>query len=521
MKILKEHWIEITLLLTIPVIASSYGINSFPILKDLGFYDYIGQELVRGQPVYSTVFFNSPVVPAFYALAMNFFDFLPQYLSIRIFMLILISLLGLLFYKINLKIFNDKLISVLSVLILMSFTFFIELSLLGDSKALGLLFSLLTIFLLFKGFYFLSGMADILGFLFWPPFGIFLVAPLIFPFLEGNDCREKIKKYVRVLLGFSIPLILLAIFVPITDLIKFTVVGPLKYNYAKPPSLWLLLNVLGYYCSEFFFLLLGSIGLLYSFYKLMKKRSLDIFHKNKYLTSFVLSFFLLSLCFFIDFDDGSDFAVILPPISILAAIVLKKIYTRVTKTISNKIVTIVLISIVCIYGFFPAVQPVYPENPVIQDRDKFGKNSTYELISYVQNKYGVLGSLLLFLFHRTGEQVAIEDQLMLAKMVENKTNENEKILSLGTPEILFLSRRRNMNPYPLFGGIPSFKWKLFGVGIDEISKTIHDEVIEYKPKFILASDENFINVLELNEFVEKNYKKIPFAYYKVYERMEA
>jgi hypothetical protein len=296
------------------------------------------------------------------------------------------------------------------------------------------------------------------------------------------------------------------------DFLDFHIFYPIKYE-SKAPTIWLPLNILGYYCSEFFFLLLGLIGFLYVLYKIIKNHSLGIFRKNKYSVSFVLPFLLLTFFMVKDFDDGTDLVLFLPIISILAAISLKKIHVRLTKIISHKTATIFLILIICVYGFFPALQSVYPENPIIRDRDEYvGKVSPLELISIIQKKFGIVNSFLLFLFHRKGEQITIGQQLELAKIIQNNTDEDENIISLGPPEILFLSNRRNLNPYPLFVR------DIYKIASDrgDIDKT-RGEIIEYKPKFILANGKYFIEKLELTEFVEKNYEKIPFIYYDVYK----
>ena len=134
-----------------------------------------------------------------------------------------------------------------------------------------------------------------------------------------------------------------------------------------------------------------------------------------------------------------------------------------------------------------------------------------ELISSVQKEFGLLNSLLLFLFHRKGEQVTIEHQLKLAKIIQESTKENEKILSFSSPEILFLSNRRNLNPYPLLVR------DTYNIAKDrgDLVK-IREGIISYKPKFILANRKIYIEKLGLTEFIEKNYEKMPFLYYVVY-----
>lgn len=524
---LKKYWIEICLLIITPIIASSYGITEFPVLKDMGFFSYLGQEILRGYPVYSTAFeLKPPLIPFFFAFSMSVFNFLPQYLSIRLFMLIVITIMILLFYEVLLKIFNDKLISVLSALILISFSFFVEMFLLGDSKGVAIFFGLLTFFLIYKRYYLLSGISASLCFLFYQITFLFLLSPLFFIFLERRKHCIEIKKYGKIFLGFFVPLILLVFYFffygSVRDLIDYSIIYPLKYEAEINWNLWTVLNVLGYYCSEFFFLLIGSICFLYfSFkctYKMIKNHSLGIIYKNKYLTVFILPFLLYMLFIPKFFEGGTHLIVLLPFISVLTAFILIKIRDYLTKIIPNKILTILLIAIVCVYGFLPALQPVYPENPILRERNNFSSsNSPFELISQIQKKYGVLNSLLLFLFHRPGEEITIKHQLELAGIIKNNTNENEKILSLSSPEILFLSQRRNMNKYPLFNThefqeIAEKKGELDG---------IKGEIIKYKPKFILTDKGNFLEKFGLNEFVNKNYKEMDLETplkndYKVY-----
>ena len=530
---LKKYWIEIGLFLIALVVMSSYGIGELPILKDLGLFYYLGQEVLRGYPLYSTAYEVKPPVPFLtFALSMSVFGFLPQYLSTRVFMLIVTSVSVLMFYRIVLKISNNKTVSVLSALILISFTFFVELWLLGDSKAMALFFCFLMFLLLFKKSYTLSGLSASMSLLFWQPFALFLIAPLIFLMLEKNGRRKKIINIFKTLLGFSIPLVVLVgyffFFGSVKELLDFSLFYPLKYESASLLAWrpWLIFNVLGYYCSEFFFLLFGAIGLLFVICKFLletvKKRSLSILLENKYLAAFAVSFLFFSFAVAKDFDDGSDLTVLLPIVSLLAAISLEKIKNRLVKIVSSKMGTpeakasaaasAVLILLVCAYGFLPALQPVYPENPVITYKD-LNASSPSELVARIQNDLGFYNSIFLFLFRRPGEQLTINHQLELAKMIQNSTLEDEKILSLDSPEMLFLSNRRNLNPYPLFEGTGFYE---IAVERGEIDK-IRSDIVTYRPKFILYSDKKFIEKLGIGEFVEKNYEELNFIYYKIYK----
>lgn len=504
---MRKYWIELCIFFGTILIVSSYGINQFPILKDLGFFSYIGQEVLRGQPLYSTIFIKPPVVALFFAASMSIFSFLPMYLSIRVVMLFVLASLSVMFYRISLKMFNNKLYAVLSVIILISFTFFVELSLLGDSKTMALFFSFLSLTMLFGEHYITSGGFASIAFLFWQPFGVFLSAPLIFPFLQNDSNILKIRKLLRTCIGFLVPILVLMMFFSSQDLINYSILYPLKYESSNVSklSMWTVLNVLGYYSSEFFFLVLGLIGILYFSCT-----------KNKYIISFALPFLLLLLALTMDFDDGSDLTVILPVFAVSASLALSKIHSYVTKTTSVRMSSIFLILIVSTYGFLPAFQPVYPENPIIRDRHKFiRKVSPLELISNIQKEYGVR-SVFLFLFRRKGEQMTIQHQLELAKMIQDNTEPNEKILSLNAPEILFLSNRRNLNQYPLFEG----------AGFYEMAKDrgelkgIKDDILSYKPKFIIYTNKNFLEKLGIDEFVENNYEEMNFMEYNIYKVIE-
>jgi hypothetical protein len=179
---------------------------------------------------------------------------------------------------------------------------------------------------------------------------------------------------------------------------------------------------------------------------------------------------------------------------------------------TSVIASAVLILLVCAYGFLPAMQPVYPENPVITYKN-FNATSPAELVARIQNDLGFYNSISLFLFRRPGEQLTINHQLELAKMIQNSTAEDEKILSLDFPEILVLSNRRNLNPYPLFEGTGFYE---IAVDRGEMDR-IRSDIIAYRPKFILYSEKSFIKKLGIEDFVERNYEELHFMnYYNIY-----
>lgn len=530
---MRSRWIEVALALTALVVVSAYGIAEFPILKDMGFFSYIGQEIARGYTPYSTVYELKPPLLFFsYALAMNAFDFLPQYMSIRVFMLVIIAVSVVLFYRVLLEATKERFVSALSALVYLSFNFALELALLGDSKAMAMMFSFLATLLAFRKRHALSGVCAAVALLFWQPFGVFLLVPLTLLVLEGDLWPPKFGRFAAVAIGFAIPLAVLVLYFmyigSLTDLANFSLLYPLKYEYASflTRNMWTVLKTFGAYSSEFFYIALGVTGFAYVIYKVAKDafcgRLIGFFKGNKKLVAFSAAFAALAIVLTNYFEAGSQFAVVLPALSALAVLAMVKITGYIAKTVSvlakmpySKVwnaARLSLVVLVCAYGFFPALQPVYPENPIFSERSEFIGKSPYELIAHIQDEYGVVGSALSFLFRRPGEDMTIQQQLELARMIQNSTSPDEKLLSLNAPEILFLANRRNLNQYPLFEGVGFYE---LAQERGELGK-IKSDIVSYRPKFILYTRDSFITKLGLDDFVKANYVKSSFLDYNIY-----
>lgn len=530
--VIRIHWIEVALFLTALIVVSAYGITDLPIVKDMGFFSYIGQEMSRGYLPYSTVYeIKPPVLFYSYALAMNVFWFLPQYMSIRVFMLVMIAVSAVMFYRIMIDSTKDRLLAAITSLVYLSFNYAMELTLLGDSKSMALLFSFLTAIFAFRKNYVLSGAAAAVAFLFWQPFGVFLLLPVMMLVLEGDLRPLKLGRFIRVGIGFAMPLLVLIAYFyyigSLSDLLNFSLLYPLKYEYngVLSRNLWTVLKILGAYSTEFVYVVFGLAGLAYCSYAAHKgvlHGRLTFLQERKKIVSFAFTNAALALALMNYIDAQSQITVLLPALSALAAFMMIKASKALAGRASAMLnipqhdvwrtTVALLLATVCIYGFLPALQPVYPENPLFVERNDYVGKSPYDLIAHLENEYGFVGSAMMFLFHRPGEPITLQQQLELAQTIRNSTAPDEKILSINAPELLFLSGRRNLNQYPLFEGVGFYE---LAQQRGELPKIVSD-IVAYKPKFIIYTRDSFITKLGLDDFVKTYYVKSSFVNYNIY-----
>ena len=215
----------------------------------------------------------------------------------------------------------------------------------------------------------------------------------------------------------------------------------------------------------------------------------------------------------VEFETGNDFVPLLPFVSLLAALVFKKIIEISPRRKLKKILTAGVIIVISIYGFFPMFQPVYPENPILSEGKKLENEgvSPLEMIPKIIQKYGFVESMTLFLFRRAGEQITLDQQLEIAGIIKNGTLKNDKILSLGSPQILFLAERRSLSGYSLLSRSHT-RHMLKNVGLEKFK----EDIIREEPKFIIAKYTPFqnewyegrIDDLGLREYIENNYERV-------------
>lgn len=481
----------------------SINILDFPFQGEI-YYAYIGQELLRGFSIFSTtIAVKPPMIYFFDALLMKLFFFLPNYLAIRVGMLFLSSITMILFYKVLKKITNDNLIPIFSVLIALSFVYFVQDSLNGGIKPLILFFVFLQFLALFKKNYLISGFFASLCFLTWQPSGLLLFGPFVYSFLN----KEGVRRYLEIISGFIIPIALIVVYFfsngLLNKFIEYVFVLPLSFNTGNFEWFnWLKFSgLVGYYNTELFFILFSIFGVILVFFdifgKLERKKVLKIIEKRKNTISFLFPFFLLFLYSIFDFQGSDDVIILLPAISLFAGTFLRRVSKKLTVTL--------VVWLIILYGFSPYLQLVYPENPLITS-SKETSNMT-ELMS-VANEYTVAELIYYGLLHRKGEEMTLRQQLEMAEYIKSNTEVDDKIFSMGSPELLFLSNRRNINDYFYLTTRVYSEHAKKGDVLSELRKNLTEE----NPKFIVSRNvwmvQRVINLLDIENYLKWNYLDI-------------
>jgi len=492
----------------------SVNILDFPIHADFGLQGYIGQELIRGYPIFSTAAWTfPPMVYLINAFWMKLFFFLPNYLAMRLGGVILGSISILLFYKILTKCTKNNLIPIFSALILLSFTAFIEFSLGISNKTILLFFVFSMFFFLFKKYYLFTGVLTSLSFITWQGGGLFLFGPFSYYFLN----KESRKNYVKFFVGFVIPLILVILYFLsnnlLDKLINYAFIFTLGY---KKESIWMrntiftyIRGLVGYYNTELLFIFLALITIPLFLSKSIKRKVSNRIN-NKELFSFIFPYFLLFVYTIIDFQGDEDIIPLLPIISLSSAFILNKI--------RKKIPLWIVLSFLMIYGFFPMFQAVYPPNPLIIDA-KPAKNIN-DLFD-VMNNYTYPEIVYYSLFHRRGKEVNLEHQLKLVEYINDNMNDTDTIFSLGAPELIFLSGKRNINNHLL---LSSEFMRVYAMR-EGITEKLKYKIMEEMPKFIVSwnipNNKPAIDFLSIEEFLKNNYKEVNIhPKYVIWQRLE-
>jgi len=510
-----EKKIELFIFL-LTLLIFSINILDFPFQGEI-YYAYIGQELLRGNPVFSTTIAVKPPVAYFFdAFLMKVFFFLPNYLAIRVGMLVLSSISMVLFYKVLKEITKDGIIPIFSILITLSFVYFVQDSLNSGLKPIILFFIFLEFLALFKKNYFISGFFASMCFMTWQPSGLLLLGPIVYSFLN----KENIKKYIDILIGFGIStsLIILYFFFNglLTKFIDYVFILPLSFNIGRFELLnWLkFTGLVGYYNTELIFIMFSLFGFVLMLIELIKtfnsKGLLAYTQRNKKAISFLTPFFFLFLYSIFDFQGSDDVIILLPMISLFSALFLRKI--------SEKITISLAIGFIVLYGFSPYLQAVYPENPLITQSKE--TSSISELID-VAREYKTSELIYFTFFHRKGEEMTLGQQIQMSEYIKGKTSDDEKIFSMGAPELLFLSNRRNINNYfYLTTRVYTEYIKKEGI-VGDLKKNLTEE----NPKFIVSRNvwmvQRVINLLDIENYIKYKYVNVSnHPEYIIWERLE-
>jgi len=478
----------------------SVNILDFPFHPEFGLQGYIGQELIRGYPVFSTLVWTYPPVVYFInAFWMKLFFFLPNYLAMRLGGLIIGIFTVLLFYKVLTKVTTDKLTPIFSALILLSFTFFIEYSFSISVKTVLVFFVVLMFLSLFKKHYLFSGILISLSFMSWQGGLVFIFAPLSYYLLN----KEKSENYVKFFTGFIIPLLLIVLYFFSSNLLDkfinyvFTFAWSFKEESNWSNSIFAYMKGwIAFSTTELVFLLFCPISSFLFLFKIIKDKRIHI--DNKELFSFILPYFLLFLYTFIDFQPGEDVIPLMPAISLSSAFLFSKM--------RKKIPTIIVLSFLIVYGFFPMFQPIYPPNPLLTDAKRV--NNLNDLLVIMGN-YTYPEIMYYSLFHRLGRDMNLQQQLDIAEYINDNMNDTDTIFSLGASELLFLIGKRNINKYTQLSGSPLRVY----VREEGIREELKNNITESSPKFIVSwvrldNNEPALKFLGIKDFVETNYEML-------------
>jgi hypothetical protein len=358
-------------------------------------------------------------------------------------------------------------------------------------KTIIILFSLLMFKSLFEKKYFLSGVFASLCILTWQVGGLFIFIPFVYYIW----CKCKKDVYIKHLVGFAIPIIIVVAYFYFNGVLSKLINYPFLYNIVYKQKAYMLKNTLFSYFrgwiafsnTEIFFLIIGGLGVpLYIFYKRE--------YINKELIVFLLPFFLLFLFTFIDFQAGEDIIPLVPIIAVSGAFTLSRL----------KIPHIIVLIVTIIYGFFPYFQPVYPPNKLLMDI-RYNAENTSSMLNVISN-YTYPEIVYYSFFHRKGWEMNLEHQLELAEYIKDNTEYNDEIFSLGAAELNFLSQRRNINER-LFLSAGVFRYY---AERDNVVDRLKYSVREKTPKFIVAwnisTTPKAIKFLDIEGFLENNYE---------------
>jgi|GEM_PF-4775603 len=514
-----------------------YGALEFHLIEDMGIYLYGGKELLQGNAPYVHVFDVKPpltfLVSAGGLLVFTNILGLPGIFAIRIVMLIFGA--GTIFftYLLTYHLSRNRIIGILSAIILLSFTGFGWASLSGEPKLIMIFFAISCLYMLYRKKWLISGLLATLSALTWQPAGIFPLIVISYSLLIPG---QKRKQFIQAIFGAILPIILVALLFffmgGLQDMIDQTVFFVITFKKTVHwGASWTLLNfvyvVFYYYGTEVLFFICGFFGFI-----------LLINHERKNLLKLANPYLMIMLAFlplflysFIDLQGWPDLISFLPFISIFASYFIIKIckkiaqlLTRKNKLNIQKITTLIIVfSIVCssAYGISPVFgkpQPVKEEinNKISEHGDISKINQTISkgdivgTLSIIANDVGLPHLIKLMMFTMKTHHLNLTEQLEVSKYIENSTNLTDRLLFISTPELIFLSNRKNFDRYILYPADIIYMEKH-----GELT-SYYEKVIEEKPVLIIGDKKHTTNTteillpsgLDLYDFINREYNKV-------------
>lgn len=561
---LKNRWSRLTdkqknLILALGISISAiiiwlqYGIFKYPILYDHGIYLYGADQLLEGSIPYVNAFaMKTPMsffVPAGGLLLFSSIMGLSPWLANMITMLILGS--GTIFftYLLTYHLFKDRINAILTVVILLSFTAFVRASLGGIQKLIMIFFAITCFYALIRKKWFAAGLLGSLSALTWQPAAIFPLIVIIYSFADKQQRKEQLK---RSLLGVAIPIIAIILFFflmgGLQDMINqtFFIILTLKESayWGSPSTINLIIFEIFYrHGTEILFFIFGFLGFIIFTYKERK----NLKNLKKPIPFIFFSFVSLTLYSLYDFQNWPDMIPLLPFIAIFASYFLMKLSKKVGHLIQQKAklpskkttvtyTAVIILILSSIYGIYPILRESEPVMTNITNiiSERGDTHQIDEMLSHgdllgasaiIIEDVGLPQFIKMLFFTKKTPDHTLEEQLEVANFIKNNSNSNDSLLFVATPDMCFLSGRKN------FGG----RHHLFASDLlymQEAGKltSFRERVMEEKPPLIIGhslywntTSQNlnpygFI-LLDLYTFIDAEYEIIMQSnYYIIFQK---
>jgi hypothetical protein len=202
--------------------------------RDESIYVYAAQQQAAGVPPYVSIFDPKTPLASWLATAAIIVGRaleISDIYSIRVVYLVVACLAVSAMYVLAKWLFASTLAGIAAAATLASFQGFARDALTGpDAKTPAVLLSIVTLALLVRRHYFLSGLASSLAFLSWQPLGIYAVIAVVFA-LTSSDAGGRMRAFGSAVIGVLVPIGATAIFYAaegaLTDLYDATIDYPL------------------------------------------------------------------------------------------------------------------------------------------------------------------------------------------------------------------------------------------------------------------------------------------------------
>ncbi|OQY34306.1 MAG: hypothetical protein B6I38_02505 [Anaerolineaceae bacterium 4572_5.1] len=400
---------------------SQYGFNG-TLRRDDAVFLYSGQQLLKGIPPYISIFQPKTPLWAFFAglgaAIAQLFNF-SDILAVRGVFFVVSCLTVVAIYFLGGALFQSRKVGFLAAFIFIGFWGFGRHAASGPrAKSVMVLFECLALLFTTRKKWFWAGISGSLAFLTWQPTLIYPILTIFLAFTQSEH-QERKRHLAHAIAGIFIPLALIVAYLLYTSAFKYFIDDAFLFpildleHLALSLSERLLLPVdviflRSAYSSHALAIFLGLSMLIALFvWRIKVHGGLLAFLSSDTFAAFLLSFLAPVIWSVLDFQGYPDFFVFLPYFAISFAwmVFLTLEGLRQTKGVGNR-VPVAAFCIICALLLFSAARE-----------------------------------------YRLTAEDGLLDQLQWAQEIETNylTEDNDRLLSLGRPEILVLLHRTNAN----------------------------------------------------------------------------